>query len=577
MSKKSRQNGAAARNNENMAAKIEQMERIQQKRARVENLRSLAGELINNSGATRNLGRLPGFSHDGNRDVWGVAGYLPYGTVTYQDYRQIYDRSLGGRIVDKWVESTWQKPPQISEDGNTDTAFVRDVTNLVERFDLWETLSLADTHASIGEFGIILVGVNDVRVDDMGQQVAKSDLKTAVEPDTLNGLDDLLYLRPYGQNSVTQITLNGDPTSKRFGQPELYHIRAEGIDSSGGTAIASTESPDLVVHWSRVIHLAENTLDNNVIGIPKMRRSLNVIMDILKTTAGSAEAYWRIVDRGMIAEIDSDVSATTDDLESIEEALDDYINNMSRWFILQNGKVKELGGRDVNPEGMFGTLEKVLAATSGIPNRIYFGSERGQLASGQDAKEWAAGISTRQKTYAEPVVRDLLDRLTTYGILTAPVGGVGAYKLGLLDETGNYDWPSILENDPKETADIQNVYATALNNAQTALVNGAIMTEDEVRSFGNLEATGLDSSGMLDDEDQLLGEIEAGLSPGDFSTLNGAQITAVLEVLDRVALGAIDDVAAVELISSVGLARAQAEKIVSRQKRKPAVEDVSNA
>jgi hypothetical protein len=449
-------------------------------------------------------GRLPGVSHDGKRDIWSIAGYLPYNSITYQDYRQIYDRTLGGRIVDKYVQSTWQKPPAISEDEGVDTPFTEDTETMAKKFDLWETFSTADTQASIGEFGIILIGLNDQPTDDEGQSIGSGNLSKAVKPGSLKGLDDLLYLRPYGQDSIAQIDLNGDPSSPRFGQPEIYTIQFENVDASGGTAISFGETPGLTVHWTRVIHLAEDTLDNSVIGIPKMRRSLNILMEIQKTLAGSAEAYWRIADRGMAVTVDSDATLLKGDLDDIEDQIDEYINGMRRYLTLQDAKVQELGGKDVNPEGMFSVEEKILAATSGIPNRIYFGSERGNLASGQDAKEWAGTISTRQRTYAEPIVRDLLDRLIVYGVLSSPKGGVGDYNLGQPNETGIFTWPSILENNPKEEAEIVNVYASSLSSAQTAQVNGVVMSDDEVRGFGNLPQTGETQDDMLQREDDMI-------------------------------------------------------------------------
>ena len=53
-----------------------------------------------------------------------------------------------------------------------------------------------------------------------------------------------------------------------------------------------------VVHWSRVIHIAENAGGTGVYGLPRLQSVYNRLEDLLKIMAGSGESAWRLLYKG---------------------------------------------------------------------------------------------------------------------------------------------------------------------------------------------------------------------------------------------------------------------------------------
>ena len=67
---------------------------------------------------------------------------------------------------------------------------------------------------------------------------------------------------------------------------------------------------------------------------------------------------------------------------------------------------------------------QLIAAGAGIPQRILYGSERGELASTQDQTDWETTITSRQQNVMTPLfVRQTIDRLIAIGVLPVPQGG----------------------------------------------------------------------------------------------------------------------------------------------------------
>ena len=93
----------------------------------------------------------------------------------------------------------------------------------------------------------------------------------------------------------------------------------------------------------------------------------------------------------------------------------------------------------------------MIAATTGIPKRKLTGSERGELASSQDAQAWTDEIETRQTNYAWPnILLPCINRLIWAGVLPEPKGLISC------------EWPSLLESDKVQEADAADKAASAL-------------------------------------------------------------------------------------------------------------------
>ncbi|KAB2865483.1 MAG: DUF1073 domain-containing protein, partial [Anaerolineae bacterium] len=217
-----------------------------------------------------------GTQFNGDRDYYEILGYPR--EVTTEDYLTKFDRdALGGRIVEFPSEETWRDTPTIKDgrdkEATDNTKFCDAWSDLAERLRVYHYCQRVDTLAGIGRFGVLLIGV-----------AGSGDLTAEVK--AVRGPDAIIYLRPYSEKSVTVKEFETDPGNPRYGLPRLYTIAMTDLVGTGATLNARNQD----VHWSRVIHVAEGLLENEVYGRPRLQRVMNLLDDVLKVVGGSAEA-----------------------------------------------------------------------------------------------------------------------------------------------------------------------------------------------------------------------------------------------------------------------------------------------
>ena len=421
-----------------------------------------------------------GQTHDGDRDTWEVLGYDE--NVDETDFRTVYRRGdVGSRIVTLPPEDTWRERPAISDDGGEDasdsdesdatqTDFERAVETLADETGLFSYCQRADIAAGIGEYGVLFIGVAD-----------NQPFKEPVNTDALSEVSDLAYLTPRAQDQIEDWSLNDDETSERFGQPEYYEIDFGELDED-------TTSDDLkTVHHSRVIHIAEGAVENDLKGTPRLRTVYNRLQDRQKVLGGSAEMFWSGADRKFHFDVRDGYSDLPDGgLADLSEQAEKLVHDMQPYLRTAGVDVEVLGGEDPDPSGIVEALETAIAAATGIPKRILQGSERGELASSQDRANWFDTISSRQRNYAEQtILRPLLDQLKEFGILPPPGGG--SYSV---------EWPDLFKLTDEERSLVRLNRAKALKQAPVV-----DLTDKQVLAFVE--------DGTIPDVDESQGQLEA--------------------------------------------------------------------
>src|SRR3972149_1706788 len=98
---------------------------------------------------------------------------------------------------------------------------------------------------------------------------------------------NIIYLKPFSEGSAMISTYETDKASERYGLPTSYDV------------LAISGQPRAKVHWSRVVHVAEDLLDDDVFGRPRLKRIYDRLDDLMKIVGGGAEATWQTMDRGM--------------------------------------------------------------------------------------------------------------------------------------------------------------------------------------------------------------------------------------------------------------------------------------
>lgn len=232
----------------------------------------------------------------------------------------------------------------------------------------------------------------------------------------------LLFLRAFDESLVQITQYETDATSPRYGLPVMYLITLNDPNenhSGVGLSLATVN-----VHWTRVIHLADNLASSEIFGVPRCRPVYNPLVDIIKVRGGSAEMYWRGAFPGISLEthpqLGGDVAI---DKEALQDDMENYMNGLQRYLALMGMGAKTLAPQVVDPSPQINVQIDAICIEIGIPVRIFKGSERGELASTEDKGQWNGVVHGRQTMYVSPrIIVPFIDRLIQMKVLPEPEG-----------------------------------------------------------------------------------------------------------------------------------------------------------
>lgn len=386
-------------------------------------IRALSAIAVRASIAAR-LGK--SFSDD--RDVYEALGYPKQ--PTWKDYMARYKRQDVARAVIKLpVDASWRKIPIITESEDDETEFEKRWNDIVDARRIFHYLGRVDRLARVGTYSILLLGTDD----------------SAGFEEELTGARELLYMTPYSQENATIASYVEDTKNPRYGLPETYSITMK----RAGIAQSSTRS----VHWSRVIHVAEECLEDDVEGTPQLQAILNRLHDIERVSGGSAEMFWRGGFPGLALKKDPEATIGSQSLDDLEDEMEEYLHGLKRYLRLQGMDIQSLAPQVADPSNHVGMLLDLISVATRIPKRILMGSERGELASSMDEQNWLDVVDARRRDHCEPVVlRPFIDRLIRVGILPEPRDGY------------TVNWPNLVAKGEKEQAEIGEIRSKTLKN-----------------------------------------------------------------------------------------------------------------
>lgn len=404
---------------------------------RLSNLR----ELIVNEFTMRAqlLGRLL----DPRRDVNKECGYPDQ--IDADDYKALFDRGdIATRIISLYPDETWNADPEIYEtEDESETEFETAWDELEERLNLYSIWHRADILSGIGHYGILLLGLGDGLnliapangINERGEKAGKV-------------TNELLYIRPFDESLLTVKTYQTDITNPRYGYPLIYNVI---LIDPGTQGSASVTQQNVEVHWSRIIHLADNRTNSEIYGMPRLKHVFNRVLDIRKIAGSSGEGYWKGAFPGLSLEA-MPINGVFPELDIAEtkKQMEAYMNKLQRYIALNGMTAKSLAPQVADPNPHVMMELKLIATALGVPWRVLIGSEQAQLASEQDSINWNRRVCRRREKYVNPyVIRPTCDRLIALGVLPEP-------------EQILIDWPD--PNTPSETqrADIAGKQTTAM-------------------------------------------------------------------------------------------------------------------
>lgn len=372
-----------------------------------------------------------GTQFNGERDLYKTFGYPQ--NPGYDEYKNLFDRQgLANRLVSILPNDVWSTDPILidgdSRSDNLDDSaspFVKGWAELLERLPVTTAFRDADIMCGYSRYAIVLLGA------------AGDDLEQPAE----NGA--LAFLQPLDERQAAVDSYITDIKSPLFGMPEYYNITWTDPNNGGPVFDVTGGSR---VHYSRVIHIAHDRMGSRAFGTPGMKAIINRLYDIEKVTGGGAEAAWLAVYKGLLltakegAELPAAGSQAADDLKS---AVMDYINQIQRVAVLDNVDVHDLGIQTVDIRSMFDVLIEDLSGSKGVPQRKLLGSERGELASSQDMREWNSRTTSERTNQSEPVsLKPFITWCIQHKILKPPQSGKFSFA-----------WQDVYPETLKEKAD----------------------------------------------------------------------------------------------------------------------------
>lgn len=418
---------------------------------------------------------------DSRRDLYTSLGWPE--TLTTADYRDVFERDgIAARLVRFFPQMIWSEGYQLVEDPDPgeSTAFESDAQDIYDKHNLPSLFRRAHTLAGLAHYSVILIGAGGPWDSPLPQ---------------LTNPDSIAFFKLFGEGQANTagtveiydadlVTNEADP---RYGLPEFYTLHPN---------LGNNRTTSRKVHWTRIIHFAQDILDDELYGAPYLRDVFNRLINLDKVEGGGAEGAWLNIVQKTLFDIDKDIKwgRTTAEIatakQDFKDQMEEFMHDMRNFAF----------GRGVTPHTLPVTVTEydknvvsemqLIGGSKGIPLRVLIGSLSGQRASDQDIKELNSEMSRQRKHTAEPVLRQFYTRLIDHGALPEP----DSYEIV---------WPDADQMDEVDkyaaAADIADA-----NAKQDAAGDTIILTSDEIRQrvfdLGPLaDAVDPDSPLLLDD------------------------------------------------------------------------------
>lgn len=466
--------------------------------------------------------RTGGGRFDPRRDVDDECGF-PKDPLSSWDWWELHRRdALSQRVNEVLARETWRVQPEVyeKEKGAVTTAFEKswqalghllrgershhkDVTN---SHPAMSYLARLDEVCGIGRYGGLFFGLDDGRPasepaagwEETNSRPVKAPRVTGRKGDngkpivengdapppvdlsrpyslTVNREEtkdrNLLYLRVFPEHLCQVAEVEGNQLSLRFGWPTYYNVTFNDPQDTVHGALVGPRGPrsgetsdfsayETRVHWTRILHAADNLVSSEWAGTPRCHPVLNDLLTAQKPRWASGEGYWKACFTWLFLTTQPNYEGATVSRTDMRNLIENWMNGLQRANYLGGLTPESISPNVLDPTPFVEVAYNVVAMKLGIPVRILKGSERGELSSSQDSDEFADRLRGREDTHATPrLVAPFVDRGIGLGFLDPP--GEDGFKV---------DWPDRAEQSEEVKA---RVFQTRMG-AWSAYVSGGV-------------------------------------------------------------------------------------------------------
>lgn len=333
--------------------------------------------------------------------------------IAFANYYQMYQRNgLAYAAIIRPIETCWQEYPELleKEDTHDKTTLEKQIAEHFDNINFWSVLAKADEYSRIGEYAGVIFRFADNK--PLNQQVDSKNL----------GLDGLVEVIPAMQGQLKPAERYSDPTdTANYGKVKMWMYNEAGItDGAENTRMENAMiHPDRVHVWS---------MNSSIFGKPVLEACFNDILTLQKISGAGGEGFWKNAkanpiiqfgEKASLEKIARSLGATSADqiADKLDEVVGDWQTGLDNTLALQDAEAKFNSIRMDDPEPhRQGALQSVAAAIS-CPLKILIGSQTGERASTEDAKEWAKTCNSRNTKMVKPNIRRIIRRLVGFGVL----------------------------------------------------------------------------------------------------------------------------------------------------------------
>ena len=357
---------------------------------------------------------------DPYRDIYQACGLPQKGRpVDPNEYWYMYERNpVADRAVWHVPNDVWQTPPSFIEDEakDSDTDFeadMKDIDRQLRGEDSWyggeegspftDVLRRAHAMSRVSRYCALLIGLDDLKEgnEDLTQPAEfvnrRSRSRTGDPTPSKQAVPskngqvstgpkrELLYLRVFPEHlaRISELETKNGP---RLGLPLMYQMTfAEPGDLSGIGAVIGANMYTKQVHWTRVVHITGQKESSEVFAKPCLRPYFNELMGLEKLYASSPEMYWKGAFMGMGFKNQQGIEGI--DYKALKDMMERYQNDMQRWFAVFGLEPVPIAPQVVDCTSQVKVLIQSICISESVPERIFMGSERGEMSSAQDERQ----------------------------------------------------------------------------------------------------------------------------------------------------------------------------------------------
>lgn len=335
--------------------------------------------------------------------------------LTQDQLYGMYQRNGFARAaVDKAILKTWQSNPDLWETAKSgETQLEADIRQRLDDLRFWQRLAEADRRSLVGGFSAVILRFADSKTFD--QPVDRVG----------GGLLGLVEVIPAWAMQITVSQWDSDQRSPTYGLPKMYQFNESALGAGqtqtqlqAGQQRQFSLHPDRVVIWSK---------DGTVYSASALEPGYNDLMTLEKVSGAGGEGFWKNAKSSPVLEVDKDASiqdmarAMQVDVSEVADAMNTQVEDWQRGFdkllMLQGMKASTLGVTLPSPEHFFNIALQGVSASMNIPMKILVGSQTGERASTEDARDWAQTNAARRRNQVIPTINEIVRRLERVGIL----------------------------------------------------------------------------------------------------------------------------------------------------------------